>query len=643
VDIDYEYPTSNNQAGNPLDFPQSDARRAGLNASYQVLMRTLRERLDTAAAADGKYYLLTVAAPASGWLLRGMESFQALQYLDYLNVMSYDLHGAWNQYVGPNAALYDNGDDGELAAAGVYGAYSGIGYLNTDWAYHYFRGALPSGRINIGVPYYTRGFRNVTGGTNGLWGKAPKTTGCPPGTGTTSPCGNGAIGIDNLWHDLDANGAEEPAGSNPLWHAKNLQEGRVGDYLAAYGLNPATDPSDALTGTYTRYYSAALVAPWLWNASKSVFLSTEDEQSIGAKADYVASKGIGGIMIWELAGDYAFDTTRNEYFFGSTLTNLIYDRFRTAGPYGATKANIAMPSQTLNVGVTMGGFALGDSNYPINPELRLSNNTGAPIPAGAQLEFDYPTSAPAGMGQQSGWSLTSVSVGHSGNNIGGLRGNFNRVRLTIPTAIAAGSYAEVTLNYVLPISGPSNFTLTFGGQTYALAADNARGGVPPTTPTGSPTVTPSGPACTAPAYVRGTVYTGGQRVSYNGHVWRAQWWTQNEDPAPGVQVWVDEGPCSATTPPVTTPPATTPPVTTPPATTPPVTTPPVTTPPVTTPPVTTPSVTTTPGTYPAWAAYTAYAVGQRVTYGGVTYQCRQAHTSLPGWEPPAVLALWLPV
>ena len=46
---------------------------------------------------------------------------------------------------------------------------------------------------------------------------------------------------------------------------------------------------------------------------------------------------------------------------------------------------------------------------------------------------------------------------------------------------------------------------------------------------------------------------------------------------------------------------------------------------------------------PAWTAYTAYKIGDVVTYNGVTYECRQAHTSLPGWEPPAVLALWLPL
>lgn len=44
-----------------------------------------------------------------------------------------------------------------------------------------------------------------------------------------------------------------------------------------------------------------------------------------------------------------------------------------------------------------------------------------------------------------------------------------------------------------------------------------------------------------------------------------------------------------------------------------------------------------------WQPYTAYQVGDEVLYAGVLYRCRQAHTSLPGWEPPNVLALWLPL
>ena len=71
--------------------------------------------------------------------------------------------------------------------------------------------------------------------------------------------------------------------------------------------------------------------------------------------------------------------------------------------------------------------------------------------------------------------------------------------------------------------------------------------------------------------------------------------------------------------------------------------------PTTTPtPTPTPTVSPTPTPTPttpsgSWAPYQAYAVGAVVSYNGVQYRCRQAHTSLPGWEPPNVLALWLPL
>ncbi|GII60803.1 hypothetical protein Skr01_08880 [Sphaerisporangium krabiense] len=44
----------------------------------------------------------------------------------------------------------------------------------------------------------------------------------------------------------------------------------------------------------------------------------------------------------------------------------------------------------------------------------------------------------------------------------------------------------------------------------------------------------------------------------------------------------------------------------------------------------------------AWAPNTAYTAGTIVSYNGQDYRCVQAHTSLPGWEPPNVPALWAP-
>jgi beta-glucanase (GH16 family) len=48
-----------------------------------------------------------------------------------------------------------------------------------------------------------------------------------------------------------------------------------------------------------------------------------------------------------------------------------------------------------------------------------------------------------------------------------------------------------------------------------------------------------------------------------------------------------------------------------------------------------------PGQYPAWAPNTAYHVSDRVSYAGLNYECRQAHTSIVTWEPPNTPALWL--
>jgi len=620
VDIDYEYPTSMNNAGNPLDFGQANARRAGLNRSYPVLMKTLREKLDAAATADRKYYLLTVAAPSSGYLLRGQENFAAAQYLDYINIMSYDLHGAWNHFVGPNAALYDNGDDAELAFWNVYttSQYDGAGYLNTDWAYHYLRGAVQSGRINIGVPFYTRGWQGVTGGTNGLWGRAalPDQSKCPAGTGgtvgSTVPCGNGAVGIDNLWHDSRPDGSEEPAGSNPMWHAKNLETGRTGDYLAAYGLTPATDPADRLTGTYVRNYSSALVAPWLWNDQKKVFLSTEDEQSIGAKADYVVSKGIGGVMFWEMAGDYRFDSTKNQYFMGSTLTALLFDKFKAAAPYGNVKAKRAMPTQLLDVNVELRDYALGDNNYPINPKLRITNSSALTIAAGAELQLDYPVSAPGNSADQSDWTWVVTSSEHTGANRGGYLGDFHHVSLKLPASLSIppGGSAETPIVYYMPFAGPSNFTLTFGGQTYALVQDYPRGGTaasptptatggPTPTPTGGPTPTPTatgGPgSCTAPLWSISAVYATPTDVTYNGHTWRNKWWTQGETPG-SSDVWADRGACSGM--PSTRPPG--------------------------------------PCTLPAWSASTTYASATDVSYNGRNYRNRWWTQG----ETPGVAQVW---
>ena len=47
--------------------------------------------------------------------------------------------------------------------------------------------------------------------------------------------------------------------------------------------------------------------------------------------------------------------------------------------------------------------------------------------------------------------------------------------------------------------------------------------------------------------------------------------------------------------------------------------------------------------FPVWTIGRAYAVDDRVQYGGTLYKCVQAHTSQADWTPDATPALWVVV
>ncbi|MFV6026889.1 glycosyl hydrolase family 18 protein [Streptomyces sp. NPDC056264] len=536
ADIDFEYPTVLEDTGNPTDWAVSNPRRKGLPTAYTALMKTLRDALNRASVADGRYYLLTSASSASGYLARGMANQTALDHQDFTNLMAYDYHGTWNDVVGPNAALFDDGKDPELANQYATPEYGRIGYFNTSWAMTYLRGAMQAGRVNIGVPYYTRGWQNVTGGTNGLWGTSRKPSGCEPGTGIKRPCGDGAFGIDNIWHDETNNGSELGSGTNPLWHTKNLEKNITPVYAPGVGLKPETDITDRRTGRYTRHWDDTTKTSWLWNAEKKVFLSTEDEQGIDAVTDLVKSTGAGGVMMWELGGDYSCpadvqpDTPCG---MGYTLTTRLHEKLGNAGAYDTrlrTGSSGAAPTVTADVSVEMVGYPTATANlWPLQPTVRITNNTGRTLGGGkdTKLSFDIPAStsplvkdADWQTGAQGGrWKLTPGTT-------------FHRVSTTLDYCqiIPAGKSLDVPIIYFLPITGPVNTSLSIGGTAYAPATDHLKG---------LGTATPPAGGCGAGKWDATRIYSPASQpieqttVTYNGKVWKAKWETRGSAPGTG--------------------------------------------------------------------------------------------------------------
>ncbi|OON82641.1 glycosyl hydrolase family 18 protein [Streptomyces tsukubensis] len=104
-----------------------------------------------------------------------------------------------------------------------------------------------------------------------------------------------------------------------------------------------------------------------------------------------------------------------------------------------------------------------------------------------------------------------------------------------PTSLKAGASATLTLD-----------------TTSAAASGTYDINVTAQSPSGSHTATysltvtgGSGSVCTSTPWATGSVYTGGQQVSYEGHNWKAKWWTTGEEPGTTGEwgVWQDLGPC----------------------------------------------------------------------------------------------------
>jgi len=254
VDIDWEYPVEGGLASN-VYRPED-----GVN--YTLLLQELRDRLDVAGAEDGVHYELSIAAPAGFDKYRHLELDRLGEILDFVNVMTYDLRGAWDlTNTGHHSPLYSNPDDpGDPEIAEKYTVDHVIqGYL---------AGGVDPAKLVMGLPIYGRAWGGVAeGGTGGLFQPASSVP-----AGTWDDGTSGATGVS----DFDAAGT-----------------GRDGILQLLQ------------SGEYTRYWDDVSKVPYLHSPSRfgGHFISYDDQESIQYKLDYLRDLGLGGVMYWEITGD----------------------------------------------------------------------------------------------------------------------------------------------------------------------------------------------------------------------------------------------------------------------------------------------------------------------------------------------------
>ena len=65
---------------------------------------------------------------------------------------------------------------------------------------------------------------------------------------------------------------------------------------------------------FVRHWDPIAKAPFLYNATDSIFVSYEDTVSIRLKTEYAIKTGLGGIMFWSLGGDTPKDGLVNAIY-----------------------------------------------------------------------------------------------------------------------------------------------------------------------------------------------------------------------------------------------------------------------------------------------------------------------------------------
>ena len=148
LDIDWEYPGQVG-AGNPF--------RAEDKENYTSLVRELRARFRVAEQTLKRRLYITVAAGASSAFLEHTEMRKVQQFVDTVNLMSYDYYEpSDDQLTGNHAPLFvDSADPKKISA---------------DRSVREFeRAGVPPGKLVLGVPFYGHVWGQVPSANNGLF------------------------------------------------------------------------------------------------------------------------------------------------------------------------------------------------------------------------------------------------------------------------------------------------------------------------------------------------------------------------------------------------------------------------------------------------------------------------------------------
>ena len=265
VDIDWEYPTADRDPdpeGNGVAIDKGCKGSAADTKNFTLLLQEIRNSLDSYGKTDGKHYELSVAMSASPKMMSAIEYDKVLNIVDFANMMTYDLNGAWGGFTAHQTALYTNPayDEGDASLS----VDSCIKYLENKYG-----DDIDYSKIVVGVAPYTRGWKEVKKDT----GRDPK---------------------------------------NP---------GLYADATGENGVTYAYGDIDSLINQYQlkKYWDDVAKANYFYSESTGMFFTCDTEESVAEKGKYVREKHLGGLISWmaSLDSTNSITKTMKESLYGS--------------------------------------------------------------------------------------------------------------------------------------------------------------------------------------------------------------------------------------------------------------------------------------------------------------------------------------
>ncbi|XP_071451653.1 oviduct-specific glycoprotein [Hetaerina americana] len=239
LDLDWEFPAFRD-GGRPQD-----------KENYAKLAEDLRAEFDKESSQTGRpRLLLTMAVPAGKeYIDRGFDMTRLSPQLDFLNILSYDYHSAFEPVVNHHSPLYP------LNRVEGGSEYDYDGELCIDFTVrHYLKAGVPPSQLILGIPTYGRSYTLLN----------------PESTEPGSPA--------------DGPGAQGDAT-------------REKGYLSYYEICKAVKSEDWIV----EQPDAGAMGPYAFKGDQ--WVGYDDPDTIRKKAHYVHEMSLGGLMFWSVDND----------------------------------------------------------------------------------------------------------------------------------------------------------------------------------------------------------------------------------------------------------------------------------------------------------------------------------------------------